>query len=67
MPIGLEIFALMNGRQRCCQERKEEVMVIAVESGMVQWLSFEACDREIRFRFPALAVISDLVVVCYSS
>ena len=35
MPIGLESFALMNGRQRCCQERKEEVMVIDVESGMV--------------------------------
>ena len=44
MPIGLESFALMNSRQRCCQERKEKVMVIAMESGMVQWLRFEASD-----------------------
>ena len=29
---------------------------------MVQWLRFEAYDREIRVRFPALVVISDLVV-----
>ena len=34
---------------------------------MVQWLRVETRDREIRVRFPAPAVISDLVVVCHSS
>ena len=40
---------------------------IIKESGMVQWLRVEACDREIRVQFPAPAVISDLDVVCHSS
>ena len=34
---------------------------------IVQWLRVETCDREIQVRFPAPAVISDLVVVCHSS
>ena len=37
------------------------------ESGMVQWLSVEACDRQMWVRFPAPGVIPDLVVVCHSS
>ena len=45
----------------------EHPYVEGVESGMVQWLRVEACDREIRVQFPAPAVISDLVVVCHSS
>ena len=34
---------------------------------MVQWLRVETRDREIRVQFPALAVVSDLVVACHSS
>ena len=37
-----------------------------MESGIVQWISVEARDREIQVLFPAPAVISDLVVVCHS-
>ena len=42
----------------------EHPYVEGVESGMVQWLRVEACDGEIRVRFPAPAVISDLVEEC---
>ena len=37
------------------------------ESGMVHWLRVETRDREIRVRYPALAVNSDLVVACHTS
>ena len=43
------------------------LLLDGLETGMVQWLRVEACDQEIRARFPAPAVISDLVVVCHAS
>ena len=30
-------------------------------------VNFDGCDREFWVRFPAPAVVSDLVVVCHSS
>ena len=37
------------------------------ESGMIRWWRVGACDQDIRVRFPALVVISDLVVVGHST